>query len=345
MKKLWTTFIKDVKLSYQGIYFYMEIIMAVLFILVMLFAVPENFSHSQTFYAVVEVESLKTQLTETVFDVEGYHIELFESREALEEALSDNRSAIGAHITEKDGKPVLDLVLQGHESDSMKAFLKTTLEGQLLSELPGYVDQTTVRALETKPDRLSDRVNILPMYLVLNVAFMGLFIIAAYVFLDKEEGVIKAFAVAPVKVWHYLVSKIMIMALMGIVVSTLVVIAVAGFDVNYPLLLLMILVYNVFGSVAGLLITSFFDTMTKAMGAMFSSIFILMFGGFSYFMPSFSPAWIKLLPSYPMIFSFRELLLENGDVGYIFQNIAIFTALSIVLFAYTNFRFKKTLTV
>lgn len=345
MQKLWTTFIKDVKLSYQGIYFYMEIGMAVVFILVMLFAVPENFDRTQTFYGFVEIESIKSQLTETIFDSEGYHFEIFESRAALEEALTDNRSAVGAHIYMEGDKPVIDLVLQGHESESMKAFLKATIEGEFMTQLPNYEDRTTVTALEQAPVRLSDRANLLPMYLVLNVAFMGLFIIAAYVFLDKEEGVIKAFAVAPVKVWHYLVSKIMIMALMGLVVSTIVVIALVGFKINFALLLLTILVFNVFGSVLGLLITSFFDSMTKAMGALFFSIFVLMFGGFSYFMPAFSPVWIRFLPSYPMIFSFRELLMENGNMGYLLQNLAIFTVLSAVLFVYTNFRFKKTLTV
>lgn len=240
---------------------------------------------------------------------------------------------------------VIDLVLQGHESKSMKAFLKSTLEGEFMAQMPNYEDKTTVVSLEETPVRLSDRANILPMYLVLNVAFMGLFIIAAYVFLDKEEGVIKAFAVAPVKVWHYLVSKIMIMALMGVLISVIVVIALMGFKVNYALMILTILVFNVFGSILGLLITSFFDSMTKAMGALFFSIFVLMFGGFSYFMPSFSPIWIKILPSYPMIFSFRELLMENGDLRYLYTNLAIFTGVSAILFVYTNFRFKKTLTV
>lgn len=345
MKKLLTTFIKDVKLSYQGIYFYMEIGLALIFVLVMLFAVPENFDRSQTFYVYVEIESLQEELAGKIFEGDALHMELFDSRDALEEALADDRSAVGAHFYLDNNKPVIDLVLQGHESDSMKALLKSTLEGELLSKLPNYEDKTTLTVLDSNSDRLSDRVNILPIYLVMNVAFMGLFIIASYVFLDKEEGVIKAFAVAPVKVWHYLLSKILIMALMGLVVSTLVVLSLVGFSINYALLLFTILVYNVFGSVLGLLITSFFDSMAKAMGALFFSIFLLMFGSFSYFMPSFSPIWIRLLPSYPMIFSFRELLLKNGDMNYLFLNLAIFSFLSILLFIYTNHRFKKTLTV
>lgn len=345
MQKLWTTFVKDARLSYQGIYFYMEVGMAIIFVLVMLFAVPENFDRTQTFYALVEIEALKGELSEFVADGGDYQVKFFDSRPALEQALAANRSAAGIHVHLQGQRPVLELVLQGHESESMKALLRSTLEGAMASQLPGYVDRTTVVTLETAPARLSDRVNLLPIYLVINVVFMGLFIIAAYVFLDKEEGVIKAFAVAPVQVWHYLVSKIIIMALMAVVVSTIVVISLVGFRINYPLLILAILAFNVFGSVLGLLITSFFDSMTKAMGALFFSVFVLMFGGFSYFMPWFSPAWIRLLPSYPMIFSFRELLLEQGDVAYVLQNIGLFIALSILLFIYTNYRFKKTLTV
>lgn len=345
MKKLWTTFIKDVKLSYSGLYFYIEIGMAVIFLAVMLFVVPENFDKTQTYYAFIEVDEIRDEFDGRIFENDGTRVELFDDREGLEQALSKKRSAVGLHVYMEDSKPVVEFVLQGYEGPEMKQMLKQTVEGGLLAELPTYEDLTTVTVLEPGTERLSDRVSMLPPYLVINVAFMGLFVIAAYVFLDKEEGVIKAFAVTPVKVWHYLASKIMIMAVMGLVTSTLVVVSLVGFNINYLLFFGLILSFNVFGSTLGLLITSFFDSMTKAMGALFLSIFILVFAGFSYFMPSFSPVWIKFLPSYPMFFSFRELFLENGDTGFIIQNILLFLGLSAVLFAYTNLRFKKTLTV
>jgi ABC-type multidrug transport system permease subunit len=345
MQKLWTTFVKDVKLSYNGLYFYIEIGMAVIFLLIMLFVVPENFDRTQTFYGFIEDASIEEQLTSTLLEDGNTDVQLFESRKDLEAALADNRSAIGVHIYERDGRLTYEMVLQGYENDSMKAMIQSSIEGAFMSKLPGYIDYTSVTSLEAEPSILSDREMVLPVYLVLNVAFMGLFVIAAYVFLDKEEGVIKAFAVAPVGVWHYLASKILIMALMGLITSLVVMIALVGFKVNYLLFIGLILSFNVFGSTLGLLITSFFESMTKAMGAMFSSIFILMFASISYFAPAFTPAWIKWLPSYPMIFSFRELLLENGDTLYIIQNIGVFFGLSALLFAYTNLRFKKTLTV
>lgn len=344
MQKLWTTFVKDVKLSYNGLYFYIEIGMAVIFLLIMLFVVPENFDRTQTFYGLIEVDAVREQIT-TTLDNEGANVLLFENRTALEEALSENRSAVGVHVYEGDAGLRYEMVLQGYESESMKAMIQSSIEGAFMSKMPGYTEWTAVSSLEAVPSQLTDREKVLPVYFVMNVAFMGLFVIAAYVFLDKEEGVIKAFAVTPVSVWHYLASKIMIMAFMGLITSLLVMIALVGFKVNYLLFIGLILAFNVFGSTLGLLITSFFESMTKAMGAMFSSIFILMFASISYFAPSFTPEWIKWLPSYPMIFSFRELLLENGDTVYILQNIVVFLGLSALLFAYTNHRFKKTLTV
>ncbi len=344
MKKLWTTFVKDVKLSYTGLYFYIEVGMAVIFMLIMLFVVPENFDQTQTYYVYVD-QSLSVPFDESQLASESTVVERFDSRSDLEEALTDKRSAIGIHLKEVDGKFTYEMVLQGYESDSMKALIKAGIEGEFMSAMPGYVDQTSVETLEVQSERMSDREAVLPVYLVLNVGFMGLFVIAAYVFLDKEEGVIKAFAVTPVHVWHYLVSKIMIMALMGVVTSLIVTIALVGFKINYLLFLGLVLSFNVFGSTLGLLITSFFDNMTKAMGALFFSIFVMMFASLAYFMPSFNPIWLKFLPSYPMIFSFRELLLENGNTGYMVQNIFLFFGLSAILFAYTNLRFKKTLTV
>jgi hypothetical protein len=62
-------------------------------------------------------------------------------------------------------------------------------------------------------------------------------------------------------------------------------------------------------------------------------------------MPAFSPAVIRLLPSYPMLFSFREILLKNGDAGYVLTTAAGFFAAAIILFYFSNVRFKKTITV
>ena len=72
---------------------------------------------------------------------------------------------------------------------------------------------------------------------------------------------------------------------------------------------------------------------------------LLAFAAISYYTPAFSPLFIRILPSYPMLFAFRETLMKAADVGYIYANVGGFGALAIVLFLLANMRFKKTLTV
>ncbi len=49
---------------------------------------------------------------------------------------------------------------------------------------------------------LNNRANLIPAFVVLMGSMMGFFIVIAYVYLDKDEGVIRAFAVSPSAVWN-----------------------------------------------------------------------------------------------------------------------------------------------
>ncbi|QSX08843.1 ABC transporter permease [Alkalibacter rhizosphaerae] len=344
MAKLWTTFLKDAKLSFQGLYFYIEIGLALIFIAVMLFVVPENFDQNQKAFIFANVdESVLDQLSDEWSEVDPSYF--VDSRKDLEAALEEDRSAVGVELRQEDGKLVFDFVLQGHESPAMKNLLKGTLEASFLTQIPGFDTQVEESVLEPDAKRLSDRENVLPIYLTVNMGLMGLFIIAAYIFLDKDEGVIKAYAVAPVRIWQYLASKVMIMMLMGILTSLLVVVALTGFKVNFILLLGLIVAFNFFGSALGLLLSSFFDSMTKAMGALYAAVMIMILPVISYFAPSFNPVWIRFFPTYPMMFSFRSLLLEDTNLAYMGMNIGLFLVLGVLLFIAAAARFKKSLTV
>jgi len=70
----------------------------------------------------------------------------------------------------------------------------------------------------------------------------------------------------------------------------------------------------------------------------------LMIPGFSYYIPSFDPLWLRVFPSYPLLQGFKEIML-NGDVGYVLTYSLIFLAGGLALFVLANIRFKKTLMV
>ncbi|MFP4443820.1 MAG: ABC transporter permease [Spirochaetia bacterium] len=344
--KLLYSFIKDIKLSAKSFYFYMEFVFALIFVAVMVFLVPKDFSTTMQIYASVDLpQSMKNMTRMMLAEDERYQLTMMDSAEAVKDQLSENRGAVGLIVQSKDGKIVFNCILQGFEGEKLKNILATTIRAGFASQVPQYQDVSEVTTLGEEHNILSDRLNILPVFLTLNAAFMGLFIIAAYVFLDKGEGTIRAFAVTPGKVWHYLAGKIGVILVTGIVSGIISAVPIAGTQANYLHLVVLIICTNLFGSALGLFIASFFDTMQKAMGWLYFAIVILAAASVSYFIPSFNPLIIRILPSYPMLFAFRETLLDNGDTGYIYTFAVIFLAAGVVIFWIADWRFKRTLTV
>jgi hypothetical protein len=192
---------------------------------------------------------------------------------------------------------------------------------------------------------LSDRENALPVFLTFNGSLMGLFIVAAYVFLDKKEGVVKAFAVTPSPVWQYLLSKIMVISVTSIVTSLVLVIPVMGLEAQYGGLLIFLLTTGFFTSSLGLLVTSYYENITQSFGALYVLMMGLMVPGFAYYIPSWEPAWIRWIPTYYFMEGFKETILPAGDLSYVLLVSVGFLMAGIVIFLLADWRYKNTLSV
>ena len=72
--KLWYTFLKDMKLSLQGFYFYIELVMALIFIAVLVFVVPENFDPNVKVYAHIDIPQAFMGMIDKSLDEEGYEL-------------------------------------------------------------------------------------------------------------------------------------------------------------------------------------------------------------------------------------------------------------------------------
>lgn len=342
--KLWITFIKDLTLSLRSFYIYIEIVMAVIFIAVLLFVVPEEFNNESTLYLSVDLEEPAASLV--LDEIEGSEsVILVSGIEEIKTSLENDRSAAGLAVSMENEVIEYAFVLQGYESQKAINMLRSAFTGSIASSYPGYQDATTVTVLDTDSQKLSDRSNLLPLFLVLNSAFLGLFIIASYVFMDKEAGTIRAFAVTPCRIWQYLLSKVMVLMLVGLLTGLMMAVAVSGFRLHILPFILLLLVCNGFGSILGLLIASFFDSITKAMGWLYLVIIVLSFSSVSYFMPSFSPLFVRILPTYPMLYAFRQVFLEHPDPGILYGTILVFLLISVALFVLSDWRYRKTITL
>ena len=343
--KLLHTFLRDLKVSYRTFYVYIEIIMALIVVAVVLFVLPENFEGRSTLHLYAgEIAGPVGEL----FAGEGDATEIIPaaSRDEVVRAMAADRSAQGASLSQaEDGSLDIEIILQGYEGEATRRLIEASLKGAILQQLPGYTSAIDLQTLDPNAQRLSDRISFLPMYLLLNCAFMGLFIVAAYVFMDKEEGTIRALTVTPVTVRDYLASKLLVMLFTGLLTGLLVTILVAGTRVHYHWLILILVAGNLFGTVLGLFIASFYQSILSSLGAMYAVIVLLALGGVSYYLPSFSPLILRILPSYPLLFAFREAFLQRPDTSRILLTAGSIGLVTALLFAVTVRRYRRTLTI
>jgi hypothetical protein len=121
--------------------------------------------------------------------------------------------------------------------------------------------------------------------------------------------------------------------------------SVRGFKANYLLLIILLITSSFFGSAFGLWISSYYDNMTKAFAAIYTAMMVFMLPAIAYFIPSWEPMWIKFIPTYYLINGFKEVIIENSDVGFVLLSSVGYLAVGLLFFLIANARFKKTLSV
>jgi len=258
--------------------------------------------------------------------------------------LAYGEKTIGAKIWLDDSyKSHYVYYTQGYETERMQSLLYI-LHNDDIKVLNDTADSLTVRKLGDI-EVLNNRQNLVPPFIVLMGSMMGYFIVIAYIYLDKGEGVIKAFAVSPSAVWKYLLSKAFVIMTTVTFSSSVITIPVMGLQPNYLLFYVLLWISTFAFAALGLFIASFFDNMTKAFGVLFGGMMVMMLPALSYFIPSFDPVWMRYVPTYPLMQGFKEVMMVNGDAGYVLTQCGIFLAGGIIVFLLANVRFKKTLTV
>lgn len=367
--KLWYSFTKELKLSATGFYFYVEIAMAGIFLALLLLVIPENFETKSTEYVYLDVptqveESLIDSFIVLDLDQKAEEVEIKSSGDKIlvdyyetedkkiylthSEAdaiqLADTEKALGAVVSLGDEGVVYDYYLQGYESDKFKNLYKVFHVKDVNSATDALNNQR-VEIISENFEGLSDRENVVPMFLTFNGSLMGLFIISAYIFLDKNEGIVTAYAVTASPLWMYLLSKIGVVMVTSTITSLIIVVPVMGLQPNYLMMLLFLFTTGFFISSLGLYLSSFYDNIMQSFGVMYLLIVAMLIPNIAYMMPSWSPGWVKFIPTFYFLQSFKETMLVEGDMMYVLMTSMAFLVLGIAIFFLSNLRFKKTLTI
>jgi len=368
--KLLISFKKELILASRSFYFYIELGFALVILAVLLLAVPENFSTTTAQYIYIDLpqeikdiyvdEMLKTEpgmeseMVEleaggSVYEAqlirtEGEEIYLVDSEKAVKELAYERRNPGAVIGMDSDNQLDYKYYLQGYESTRLKNLISIMFNKDA-GTLEKLMESQEVRYLTTGYEPINDRENTIPPIISFSSGLMGMFILASYIFLDKKEDVIKAYALTASPIWQYLLSKIFVVSLTSVISGLIITMPVIGFRINYGLVLLLLLTAGFFSSSLGLLIASFYDDLMKAFGIVYLLVILLMVPAIAYFISGWNPFWVKLIPTYPLMQGFKEIILPEGSIVYPLLTSAGFLAAGVILFAFTNIRFKKTLSV
>lgn len=366
--KLLSSFKKELILATRSFYFYIEIAFALVLLAVLLFAIPEHSQMKETRYLYLDLpqqaadfvrDSLLWEDTDGKMDKvtleaggQEYAAELVEKEaeniyilesEDIVRTLADTQEKVGATVSlDANNELRYKYYLQGYESERLKNLL-SVLHNINEDELEQSFDSQKVHLVATGYTPLNDRENAVAPLLAFNSCLMGMFVMAAYVFLDKNEGVIKAYAVTASSVAQYLMSKILVVLLTATVSGLIVLVLVMGFKINYVLILLLLLTTSFFSSVVGLMIASFYKDITKAFGTIFFILILMMAPAISYFLPGWNPQWVQIIPSNPIIQGLKDVISAKGNMMYTLFASAGFLVAGVLLFIITDKRFRKTL--
>ena len=367
--KLWSSFVKELIIASRGFYFYIELVMAFLLLAVLLFVVPEHFDSKENEYLYLDfpTETIEQAYIDTFEDLDGLpetvtlkadkqeidallyetdsnRIYVLSSEEDMV-LLAKTKHAVGASIVmdESDYEIHYTYYLQGNETARLKNLL-LIIHGPDDAQLYDAADSQQVKTLGSGQVELNDRENLLPVFLTFNGALLGFFIISAYVFLDKKEGVIRAYAITPSPVWKYLLSKLLVLTVTMLVTSLIIVVPLMGLRVNYLMLILLLLCTGTFASGLGLVVAGYYDDMMKSFGMMYLLMIGMMLPALAYFTSSWDPLWLKLIPSYYIVFGFKEIFIK-GDMGFVALIALGYLAAGVLLFSWANARYKRTLSV
>ena len=257
--------------------------------------------------------------------------------------LQEKRMSVSISMGKEDGQFSYKYFLQGYETDRLVNLLYI-VNNEKSIVLQSQIDNQVVR--ELNPEKtLNNRQNILPLYIAFAGSLMGFFIVMSYIFLDKSEGVIKAFAVTPSSVGTYLLSKTGVILTTVLLTSSVVTIPVMGLAPNYLLFYVFLIVTTFAFAELGLLISSFYESIEKAFGALYLVMVVLMLPAFSYLIPSFDPVILRFFPTYPILEGFKDIFLNIGDQAYVLIYSLVFLVAGCILFLLANMRFRKSLTV
>lgn len=338
---------KDVITGFRNYFLLAVVLVSLVFVGIINFVIPENAEIKPNVYYFVEYEGEDKDIIQDVLtqsEMKHSNIYSVASREEIIEKMKENFNSLGMVINEVDNMPRVEFIMQGYENRGVVNTLLLSMKDDLDNRIRGDIEiETVTLKKQSNNDKIPLNKNVLPIFLAMEPTMLGLVMIAAFVFMEKDEGTIRAYKVSPGKIPEYLASKITLMVILGWISTIISTVLVVGFKADYINLLIIVTVGSIFASGLGLIIASFFENISQSIVWILAVSIIFSVPFISYFVPSFAPQYIRLLPTYPLQFALREAVFPSGNTQIIYSTILIFSVLSVINFVVAVFAYRRNL--
>ena len=340
MRRFAGLLMKDAVLGIKDVFILLEIVFAVLFMLLLVFVIPEDIRTEGRVYLYDSTKVVEDFISAYESDpgqkLGEYYVD---SREEVIAGMTKDASAVGLIITEMpNGMYEVDLLTQPYTKDALVAYIGVDME-DLLSMLkpprgvypPDVYESIRVDALqEGVRDALPFNQRLLPPVLFLMVGVLGLFAMVSLIGQERIDQTIRAYRLSPAGLWLFLLSKHSVILATGFITFSIIYLPMMGFA-GYLQSLLIIMLTVVMGSSLGVILGAFYESPMGAIGWVFLLLLILALPAISLFNPMFSPDWLKLVPSHYSLFALDAAMFPDGNAHLIRQGAATLAVVSGIL--------------
>lgn len=352
MKRIGNLFKKDLILGIKDVFILLELGFAVFVVLLLLFVIPENIEKDKTAYIYDATTLVKNFVYSTDESVEvqrrkGSHY--VDSREEVIKGMEEDELAVGLIITEKkNGTYRVEFLTQPYTKNSIVQDVELEME-DLMSILkppggiypPDVYKSVKVSSLQQGlRDELPFNLRLLPTILMYMVGILGLFAMVSLIGQERSDATIRALRVSPASMWEFLISKHLLLLATGFTTFSILYLPMMGFG-GYPEALLLIILTILMGSSIGAILGGLFDNPIGAILWVLLLMIVLSLPAISLFLPSFSPQWLKLIPSYHTLFGLDAVMFPDNNRNIIWQGVSILAVIDVVLLALSGLIFNK----
>ncbi len=241
------------------------------------------------------------------------------SEQALRDAVHQG-DAVGFLFGE-DG---LTIVNPGYSEKSLNVYVLELMRG-------GFAP-VRVESLDEAAEEIPFNLRFTPVFICFEALMTGFILGGALMLAEKQDGTVKALRISPFGAHRYIVSKTLLFSLISTLYAALICLPTVGASIDWGAFLLLSFCGTAVFTMIGLAYTTPFHDMSGWFFSMVVLLSVNMLPVISYTSPAFTPFWMRLIPSYPILMAYRAAMFGGSvDVGYTVIAIAVWTVISYLL--------------